>query len=67
MIDLSLYNPKYLVNEASVAPPELGFDEDLPEPTNDLAEEMKMTDRALKRPIHLPPKARFVDGPAIHV
>ncbi len=47
MIDLSLYNPKYLVNEATVAPPELGFAEELPEPTEDLAEEMKMTDRAL--------------------
>ena len=47
MINLSLYNPKYLVNEASVAPPEFGFDEELPVPTDDLAKEMKMTDRAL--------------------
>ena len=28
---------------------------------------MKIAEDALSKPIHLPPKARFVKGPAVHV
>jgi hypothetical protein len=42
------------------------MDEPEPDFAADLGE-MAIAEKALRRPIHLPPKARFTKGPAIHV
>ena len=69
LIDLLQYKPKLLVGEKPVAPSELGMEHkesELP-PDAALLEDMTRAEQALHRPVHLPPKARFTKGPAIHV
>lgn len=70
LIDLQQYRPKFVVGEPPVAPPELGMVGDAV--GDSPLEELEITDmiaaeRALRKPIHLPPKARFSPGPAIHI
>ena len=76
LIDLLLYKPKWLVAAASVAPSCLKFHEELgdavtdpvlEEITPDLVEDMTLAERALRTPISIPWKSRFVKGPAVHV
>jgi hypothetical protein len=66
LIDLTQYKPKFIVGDRSAAPEELGMDTAAPEAPEDL-DEMKTAEQALQKPIHLPAKARFTPGPAIHV
>ena len=47
-----------------MVPPELEF---YAPPASELVKDMKIAEDALKKPIHLPPKARFVRGKAVHV
>ena len=66
------YKPKLLVGGKSVAPPELGMEDRAPdleptEPPKEMLKDMTSAESALRKPIHLPPKARFTDGPHIHV
>ena len=65
LIDLMTYKPKFLVREKSDAPTELGMEAEAPDPED--PSDMKTAEDALRRPIHLPPKARFQPGPHIHV
>ncbi len=64
LIDILHYRPKLLVDVKTVVPPELAFH--VP-PKSEMAKDMKIAKDALKKPIHLPPKARFSKGAAIHV
>ena len=64
LIDLSAYKPKFLIKETRVAPAALGM-EDL-QKTLDV-EDMNQAEGALRKPMMLPPKARFSAGPHIHV
>ena len=66
LIDLMTYKPKLIVGEKPVAPPELGMEDEAREDPVDL-DDMKTAEGALRKPIHLPPKARFQSGPHIHV
>jgi hypothetical protein len=66
LIDLTQYRPKFIVGDRSAAPEELGMEAEAPEAPEDL-DEMKTAEHALQKPIHLPAKARFTPGPAIHV
>jgi hypothetical protein len=65
LIDLLAYNPTFLVQEKPEAPPELGMEAEARDP--DSVEDMRTAEKALRRPIFLPPKARFSPGPHIHV
>ena len=65
LIDLMAYKPTFLVQEKPEAPPKLGMEAEAQDP--DAVEAMKTAEDALRRPIHLPPKARFLPGPHIHV
>ena len=72
LIDVMQYKPKLLVAEDRVAPKELGIEAEPVEfappeqPPVDL-KDMAITESSLKQPIHLPPKARFIKGPHIHI
>jgi len=66
LIDLLQYRPKLLVSEDRAAPLELGMEEPL-ELAEDLLEDMTTAESALRKPLHLPAKARFAKGPATHV
>ena len=66
LIDLRLYKPKFVVDDAAEAPAELMMDA-RPEYLEALTEDMKTAEAALQKPIHLPVRARFVQGPHIHV
>ena len=73
LIDLMQYKPKFLIGGKAVAPLELGM-EDPPHylpppdpPIEDQVDAMAKAEEALRQPIHLPAKARFSKGPAIHV
>ncbi len=65
LIDLMTYKPKFLAHDKSDAPTELGMEAEARE-TDDIAD-MKTAEDSLRKPIHLPPKARFQSGPHIHV
>ena len=76
LIDLLLYKPKWLVAAPSVAASCLKFHEELgtmatdtalEEIAPDLIEDMTTAERALRAPISIPWKSRFVKGPAVHV
>ena len=43
------------------------MEDTLIEPASDLLEDMNAAETALRRPLHLPAKARFSKGPAVHV
>lgn len=60
------YRPKFLVGTPPVAPKELGMGDDIAEVTEDLSH-MRIAEDALRKPIHLPSKARFTKGEAIHI
>ncbi len=66
LIDLRLYKPKFVVDDAAEAPAELMMDA-RPEYLEALTEDMKTAEAALQKPIHLPVRARFVQGPHIHI
>ena len=66
LVDLLQYKPKLVVGGQPVAPPELGM-EDPARTEPPPLEDMKMAEQALRKPIHLPAKARFVSGPNFHV
>ena len=65
LIDLMTYKPKFIVGEKPVAPPEFGMENEAREDPVDL-DDMKTAEGALRKPIHLPPKARFQSRPHIH-
>ena len=66
------YQPKLLVDEGHASPRELEMHEEL-SPTlqewavDELLDDMTTAEAALQMPAHLPPKARFVSGKAVHV
>ena len=66
LIDLLHYRPTFLVHPTRKAPESLGMEtpETLPP---ELLEDLTTAEKALQTPIHLPPKARFQAGPAVHV
>ena len=75
LVDLMQYRPKLLVQTDRVAPLTLGMEappvgptvpED-PEGYKELFTDMWEAATALHNPLHLPPKARFQKGDAIHV
>ena len=53
-----------MVSEEKAAPSELGMDMEM---AMDLLEDMTTAEAALRKPLHLPAKARFAKGPAVHV
>ncbi len=65
LIDLTAYKPTFLVRDKPEAPPKLGIEAKAQDP--DSIDAMKTAEDALRRPIYLPPKARFSPGPHIHV
>ena len=65
LIDLTTYRPKLIVEEGRAAPLEIGMED--PAREDPSPEDMKTAEGALQKPIHLPPKARFSNGPHIHV
>ena len=65
LIDLTAYKPTFLVRDKPEAAPELGMEAEALDP--DSVDAMKTAEDALRRPIYLPPKARFSPGPHIHV
>ena len=74
LIDLMQYRPKFLIGGKKVAPKELGMEDPpyyLPHvdpPPDDQVKAMAKAERAMRQPIHLPAKARFVlNQPAVHV
>ena len=72
LIDLLQYKPKLLVDERRVAPGELDMATTAPlddERSNDvdITEDMATAEAALQDPVHLPPRARFAPGKAVHV
>ena len=72
LIDLMLYKPKFLVGQQTVAPAEIGMYEDGPppepaSPPKALLQDMATAEKALRQQLHMPPKARFTSGPALHV
>ena len=66
LIDLLQYRPTFVVGGERRTPKELGLDDPPHLPTEDV-EAMTTAERALQTPIHIPPKARFQAGPAVHV
>ncbi len=66
LVDLQQYKPALLVGGKPLAPSELGMEDAGPEDPPPV-EEMRTAEAALRRPLHLPAKARFVAGPNIHV
>ena len=66
-MDLMQYKPKMLVGDAPLVPEELGMETAAPDGLAEELMEMTTAEKALRRPIHLPPKARFCKGPAIHI
>ena len=66
LIDLRLYKPSFVVDDAAQAPAELKMDA-RPEYLEALIEDMKTAEAALQKPIHLPVRARFAPGPHIHI
>ena len=75
LVDLMQYRPKLLVLADRVAPLTLGMEAPAVEPAvpedpedyKDLVTTMCEAATALHYPLHLPPKARFEKGDAIHV
>jgi hypothetical protein len=65
-IDLLLYRPTYVIEDPRKAPEELKMETPF-EDLEDWCDDMKTAEAALRRPIHLPVRARFVKGPHIHV
>jgi len=65
LINLAAYKPKLIVNEERAAPLEIGMEDPVREDPS--LEDMKTAEKALQKPIHLPPKARFSPGPHIHI
>ena len=75
VIDLLQYKPKFIVpdfHDPRAAPSELGM-EAPPVDVADLQEKRARMDErfqvlsALKQPMHLPPKAQFIEGDSVHV
>ena len=58
LIDLMTYRPKFLVGEKPTAPPEFGMEDGAREDPIDL-DDMKTAEGALRKPLHLPTRARF--------
>ena len=67
LIDLMQYHPKLLVDELRVAPTELDMAEEAAPRDDDWESDMLLAESALQKPVHLPPRARFAPGKAIHV
>ena len=65
LIDLMTYKPKLIVGGRCRAPEELGMEANAREDPE--LEAMNAAEGSLRKPIHLPPKARFSPGPHIHV
>jgi hypothetical protein len=65
LIDLRRYKPKFLIDDPRRAPEELKMEAHFDE-LEDL-EDMKTAEAALRKPIHLPVRARFAKGPHIHI
>ena len=67
LIDLMQYKPKLLVDERRVAPQERDMAEESARLDDDWEDDMLLAESALQRPVHLPPRARFAPGKAVHV
>ena len=73
LIDLQMYQPTWMVDVKSVAPKELEFSVDEKFPTQEEAvrdrtiEDMATTERALRKPLSIPAKSRFLPGKSVHV
>ena len=67
-----MYQPAWLVDAKSVAPKELEFtvDEEFPTPGEAALgwtlEDMAMGKRALRKPLSIPAKSRFLPGKFVH-
>ena len=67
-----MYQPEWLVDPKSVAPKELEFnvDEELPTPGEAALgwtlEDMATAERALRKPLSIPTKSRFLPGKFVH-
>ena len=61
LVDLQQYQPTLIVAEKPVAPPELAMESEIAEEANldELRHDMETAEKALRRPVHLPPKACF--------
>ena len=67
LVDLMQYRPKLLVEDRRVAPPELEMTGEVTPPHPSDNDDARLAESALQRPMHLPPRARFAPGKAIHV
>ena len=66
LIDLRRYKPKFVIDDPRRAPEELKMEACFDE-LDDPLEDMKTAEAALRKPIHLPVRARFAKGPHIHI
>ena len=67
-----MYQPAWMVEAKSVAPKELEFtiNEDFPTPEKAASdwtlEDMATTERALRKPLSIPVKSKFLPGKFVH-
>ena len=72
LIDLQIYQPAWMVDAKSVAPKELEFtvNEEFPTPEEAASdwtlEDMATTKRALRKPLSIPVKSRFLPEKFVH-
>ena len=72
LINLQMYQPTWLVDATSVSPKKLEFTVDKEFPTPEEAaldwtlEDMAMAERALRKPLSIPAKSRFLLGKFVH-
>ena len=72
LINLQMYQPTWMVDAKSVTPKELEFtvDEEFPTPEEAALdwtlEDMATTKRALRKPLSIPAKSRFLLGKFVH-
>ena len=72
LIDLQMYQPTWLVDAKLVAPKELEFtvNEEFPTPGEAALgwalEDMARAERALRKPLSIPAKSRFLPGKFVH-
>ena len=73
LIDLQMYQPTWMVDAKSVTPKELEFAVDKEFPTQEKAmqdwtlEDMATAERALRKPLSIPAKSRFLLRKFVHV
>ena len=73
LIDLQMYRPMWMVDAKSVTPKELEFTINEEFPTQEEAvldwtlEDMATAKRALRKPLSIPAKSRFLPGKFVHV